>query len=275
MSRGNEIDILIPVFKNTFRGVIDFDKFNNISITFHSTAIEGGTLTLSETEVLIDKGLSPKGKPFIHQQMVLDHYHALTETLNLAESKTPISIDLIQQIGGLVMKNTGSVINTGLGNYDSSKGDLRLNNVRAGDHYFVNYDKVKPLLSTLVAKLNTELKKVTKPREILNLAFTAHYDLVLIHPFADGNGRASRLLMNYIQHYHGIPVSTVFSEDRKEYIDSISASVTTKSLNPFLDFMLQQYEKFLRKEITSYQTQHQNIKNQIDKDKSQGYSFVF
>lgn len=77
METWKEIESLIPVFNKTFAGVIDFDKFNNIAITFHSTAIEGSTLTLSDTEVLLDKGLTPKGKPVVHQNMVLDHFEAL------------------------------------------------------------------------------------------------------------------------------------------------------------------------------------------------------
>ncbi len=275
MTRWKEIETLIPVFNETFRDIIDFDKFNNISITFHSTAIEGSTLTLPEAEILIDKGLSPKGKPFVHQQMVLDHYNALTETLKLAKAKAPITLELIQRIAALVMEKTGSVINTPLGNIDSSKGELRLNNVRAGSHYFVNYDKVSPMLLNLVTKLNESLNNVKSTPDILTLAFTAHFDLVSIHPFADGNGRTSRLLMNFIQHYHGLPVSLVFYEDRNAYIDALTNSREQKSLESFISFMSDQYVKYLTKEIENFQRQSDESEKGIDKTSRRGYSLVF
>lgn len=275
MTRWKEIESLIPVFKEAFQDVIDFDKFNNISITFHSTAIEGSTLTLPEAEVLIDKGLSPKGKPFIHQQMVLDHYNALIETLKLAKAKSPITVELIQSIAALVMKKTGSVIHTPLGNYDSSKGELRLNNVRAGNHYFVNYDKVGSMLLKLVAKLNQSIDNVKSIPDILTLAFTTHFDLVSIHPFADGNGRTSRLLMNFIQHYHDLPISPVFYEDRNAYIDGLTNSREQKSLEPFISFMSDQYVKYLTKEISNFQSQRQDLGKGIDKSSRSGYSLVF
>lgn len=275
MKPWKEIEVLIPAFKSTFGQVIDFDRFNSIVLTFHSTAIEGSTLSLSDAELLLDKGLTPKGKPVQHQQMVLDHHQALLATLKLAESKTPLSTQLIQDIAGKVMKNTGAVINTVLGSYDSSKGDLRLNNVRAGNQYFINYDKVKPALDDLVSKVNQSLTEVISPKEVLELAFTAHLDLVMIHPFADGNGYTSRLLMNYIQHYHGLPISPVYNEDRQAYIQSLNLSQQQKSIEPFHEFMAEQYVKYLQKEISNFQTQIKDISPGNQQNSTNGFSLIF
>jgi Fic family protein len=273
MANWKDIETLVPVYKKTFEGMLDFGKFNNIAMSFHSTAIEGSTLTLAESELLLDKGLTPKGKPVIHQNMVLDHHAALLFTLEAAENKTPITVGFIQQVAGMVMKNTGAQHTTALGTYDVAKGDLRLHNVRAGDQYFVNYDKVKPMLDQLIQEIEVRIGQVNSLSDILQLSFRAHFDLVTIHPFGDGNGRTSRLMMNFIQQYHHLPIAPVHNEDRGEYIQSLMQSREEKSLEPFFDFMAAQYLKHLTAEIDKYHFQQKNLdrkNNQTD-----GYSMVF
>lgn len=272
MANWKEIETLIADYKRTFDAVLDFDKFNSIAMSFHSAAIEGSTLTLAESELLLDKGLSAKGKPLIHQNMVLDHHAALQFTLELAKKKTEVTAPLIQQIAGMVMRNTGALHNTALGDYDVSKGDLRLHNVRAGEQYFVNYDKVKILLDQLVLEIQCRINQVNSISDILRLSFHAHFDLVTIHPFGDGNGRTSRLLMNYIQQYHRLPIAPVHSEDRGEYIQALMQSRKEKSLDHFFDFMAAQYLKHLTAEISKYHSQQKNIDLRSDRS---GYSLVF
>jgi Fic family protein len=263
-----EIEKQIDLFKQTFKDVIDFDKFNRIAVTFHSTAIEGSTLTLAESELLLDKGLTPKGRPLEHQHMVLDHHEAQAYALQMAETRAPITIPLIQGIAGLVMKHTGAKHTTPLGEYDVSKGDLRLHNVRAGEQYFVNYDKVKPLLEKLVSELQRQMSAVQTTPDKLRLSFSAHFDLVTIHPFGDGNGRTSRLLMNFIQHCHNLPISPVFQEDRGQYIEALMMSRKEKALGPFYSFMASQYLKYLKAELEKYEQQTKNTGGK-------GYTMVF
>jgi Fic family protein len=107
----------------------------------------------------------------------------------------------------------------------------------------------------------------------LKLSFDAHYDLVSIHPFGDGNGRTSRLLMNFIQHYHQLPIAPVFREDRADYIEAMTQSREEKSMEPFYEFMGGQYLKYLKSEIAKYQSRQNEG---ISKDKSgEDYSLVF
>ena len=132
---------------------IDYDKFNHYAITHHSTSIEGSTLTEIDTQLLLDEGLTPKGKPLVHSLMTQDHYNALVYIVGEAKKKTAISLKFIQYLNGVVMKSTGKIYNTVLGDVDASKGELRKGNVYAENRYFVNYDKVLPLTEKLVKSL--------------------------------------------------------------------------------------------------------------------------
>src|ERR1700694_4761012 len=85
--------------------VIDHEKFNLISIVHHSTKIEGSTLNEIEAQVLINQGLTPKGKPMSDSLMVTDHYAALLFIMSLAKKKRAVTTSLIQEINALVVKN--------------------------------------------------------------------------------------------------------------------------------------------------------------------------
>jgi Fic family protein len=184
---------------------IDFDKFNEYAITHHSTTIEGSTLTETETRLLLDEGITPKGKPLLHGVMVLDHYNALLFIIQSAKENKAITPEFIQQINAHVMKQTGNVYQTVFGELDSSKGVFRKENVSAGNSYFVNFDKVPNLVKDLCGKIEKANRKSVLDQ--INLGFDAHFDLVTIHPFYDGNGRTGRLLMNYLQLLSHLPIN--------------------------------------------------------------------
>jgi hypothetical protein len=114
---------------------LNYDKFNLYSITHHSTTIEGSTLTVIETNLLLDEGLTPKGKPIEHSLMTMDHAAALLFTVDRANKKEAITLDLIQQINSKVMAKTGKIYQTVFGELDSSKGVFRKGNVMAGNRY--------------------------------------------------------------------------------------------------------------------------------------------
>ena len=247
---------------------IDHDKFNSISIVHHSTVLEGSTLTEVETAILLNDGLTPKGKPLEHSLMVTDHFKALTFVMNKANEQVPISIDIIQEIGGLVLKSTGSVYETIFGRVDASKGEFRKGNVTAGQTYFPNFDKVQKLMDELVLTINEKMKLPLTIEEKLNLSFDAHFNMVSIHPFYDGNGRASRLLMNYIQQYYNLPLAIVHSESKVDYIQSLINTREKEDINIFRKFMKNEYSSQLQTEIDKFE-------NVIKPKKGRGFSFMF
>ena len=181
--------------------------------------------------------------------MVLDHNLALNFILKAANLPQPITVEFIQTVGALVKKSTGAIVNTIMGTYDTSKGDLRLSGVRAGNRLFPDYNKVPSLLKSLCQSINEEMQRVTTFVEICNLAFKVHFDFVSIHPFGDGNGRTSRLLMNYIQHRFNLPLSIVYKQDRLKYITALENARSKEDISIFYNFMYDQCAKFLKSEI--------------------------
>lgn len=269
----DNISILLSRYKElNLQDVLDHEKFNKYSIVHHSSSIEGSTLTEIETRLLLEEDITPKGKPLMHSLMVKDHYSALRYVLEAASAKKAVTIEFIQHINALVMKNTGSIYNTVFGEIDAAKGMFRKGNVSAGGRYFPNYDKVIPYTTQLVNRIDADLPNVQVNKEQLEFSFAAHFNLVSIHPFYDGNGRTSRLLMNYIQAYYGLPLAIVFKEDKADYYVALQETRKQEDLQIFNTFMFEQYAKHLEQEITSY-TQAMSQKT-IPK-KGNGYPLFF
>jgi Fic family protein len=240
--------------------VIDHEKFNHISIVHHSTKIEGSTLTEVETQVLLSDGLTPKGKPLQDSLMVTDHYTALLFTLQEAKSKRAVSVDLIQAINSSVVKNTARIYNTIFGTIDASTGAFRKGNVTAGSSYFPNFDKVSALTQKMADAIRGQMQQPLSILEQLHLSFVAHFNLVSIHPFYDGNGRTSRLLMNYIQAYYGLPLAIVHNESKAEYIEALIATREQDDIEIFKKFMSKEYSKLLKTEIQRFEDMNKPTK---------------
>jgi Fic family protein len=247
----------------------DYQKFNQFAIVHHSNSIEGSTLTKQETYLLLDEHLTPKNKPLEFSLMAVDHLQALKFVIQLAEEKKQLTIDIIQQISALLLKSTGSKISSIAGDFDSSKGDFRLVTVRAGSTTFMDYKKVPQRVSELIEFINTEISNKSNFNEINELAFDAHFQIVSIHPFADGNGRISRLLMNYIQHFHKLPLSIVYAEDKQDYFSSLQETRKSENIIHFRNFMFEQTTKFLNEQIKEL------TKKQVTKKSNSGMKFLF
>jgi fido (protein-threonine AMPylation protein) len=144
------------------------------------------------------------------------------------------------------------VRNTALGICDDTKGDFRLGNITAGTTYFVNYDKVSLLTEKLCSQLQSVLVNAKTNEEIYKLSFDAHYNLVTIHPWFDGNGRTSRLLMNYIHLFHGKPLSIVFVEDKPAYIKALNDARQENDIHISQNFMCSQLIKYISTETEKY-----------------------
>lgn len=246
------LDLLAQYSVLDLHSVIDHDRFNQYAIVHHSSGIEGSTLTESETRLLLEEGTTPKGKPLEHSLMVKDHYEALLFVLEAARQKRIPDAAFIQAVNAKVMHHTGGLYQTVFGEIDASKGVFRKGNVSAGGSYFVSFDKVAAYTESLAERLRNEMSAAHTLPAQLRLSFIVHFDLVGIHPFYDGNGRTSRLLMNYVQEYFGLPLSIVYNQDKNDYFDALIQSRKKEDTQVFQDFMTSQYKKFLSAEIKQY-----------------------
>ncbi len=120
------------------------------------------------------------------------------------------------------------------------------------------------LVQQLCVELSARLPQVHDLEEIYTLSFDAHLNLVTIHPWADGNGRMARLIMNYIQFYHQQIPSKIYREDKVEYIMSLQISQDSGNPETFRAFMQNQVIKMLKEEISNF-----------EQSQKRGFSFMF
>ena len=257
MNKQEFLDILEEHKRLGFQEQIDYEKFYLYSIVTHSTAIEGSTMTEVENQLLFDEGITAKGKNIIEQNMNLDLKDAYEQSMELAKEHTPLSIDMLKQLSSIVMRRTGATYNTLAGTFDSSKGDLRLVNVTAGQggKSYMNYLKVPQKLIEFCEEMNERREQLLKEPDVYEqyrLSFDAHLKLVTIHPWVDGNGRMSRLIMNHLQNEFGLVPNKVLKEDKAEYISALVKSREDDSSIPFQDFMFKEHAKNLQQEIENY-----------------------
>lgn len=235
---------------------IDYDKFYLYSLITHSTAIEGSTITEIENQIMFDQGISLKGKSITEQNMNLDLKNAYESAIKLAHAHTDITIDLLKRLSALVMKNTGQEYKTALGDFSSARGDLRLLNVTAGfgGRSYMNYSKVPAKLSEFCTWINKERKNYTNKSiaQLYDLSFDAHYHLVTIHPWADGNGRMARLVMNMLQFEFGLIPTKILKDDKEEYIKTLIETRENEDLDIFREFMTATMVKNLSYDIDAY-----------------------
>lgn len=255
MTMRNQLLALIERYKQLgIDSQIDYNKFYLYSIITHSTAIEGSTVTEIENQLLFDEGITAKGKPLMEQMMNLDLKRAYEESIRLAKNHMDITVDILKGLSHLVMQNTGSTYKTALGNFSSANGDLRMVNVTAGvgGRSYLSYQKVPAKLQEFCGWLNAQRELPMSPTERYDLSFEAHYRLVTIHPWVDGNGRMARLVMNHIQFESGLIPAKVLKEDKGDYINALIATREADDMSVFLDFMTGEMIKTLSSDIDAF-----------------------
>jgi Fic family protein len=254
---GNKLIDLIKEYKRL--GIdqqLDYDKFYLYSIITHSTAIEGSTITELENQIMFDEGLSLKGKTLIEQHMNLDLKAAYERCMQFARQHQDVTVEKLKELSALTLKNTGTTYHTMLGDFSSANGDLRLVNVSAGigGKSYMSFQKVPSRLQEFCESLNVQRHQAQDMpiEQIYQMSFDAHYHLVTIHPWADGNGRMARLLMNWLQFEFGLIPARIMNDEKEEYIKALVATREEDDLSIFRDFMFGTMERQIEGEIKAY-----------------------
>lgn len=191
---------------------------SEVLLTYHSNAIEGNTLTLGETKAILLDGITIAGKPLREHLEAVNHREALRLMTRLAQTGTRLLETEVLELHRAIL--------TGIQSEDA--GVYRTVRVRvAGSmRIFPNPLKVPELMAAFVTDVNT-----LQAHPVV-IAARAHYGLVAIHPFVDGNGRSARLLMNLLLLRHTYPPVLVPVELRARYYDALEAA-NNGDLEPF------------------------------------------
>jgi Fic family protein len=192
-------------------------QFFRIKGIYHSNAIEGNSLTIGETRLVVETGLTLSGKTLRDQAEAKNLSQALNFMEHLAaDSSRPITLSDIRQMHHLILKDID----------DAHAGRYRTTEVHIVGSRYV---PVEPqYVDAQMHDLGNWIHGVTGAQEPIGhplvLAAVAHAWLVKIHPFVDGNGRTARLLMNLILTRFGYPICIISHDDRLRYYDALEES---------------------------------------------------
>ncbi len=198
------------------------DNYFRIGFTYSSNALEGNTLTISETKILLEDGLTVGGRPLKDCYEAVGHGAAYDFMLSLARQQDMnITEDTIRKLHRLFYQKIDA---EQAGQYRSIQVYI------SGTEYIPPSAEDVPQLMKHLAEQIHFSHSVLHPIE---LAAMAHKRLVDIHPFVDGNGRTARLLMNLILVNTGYGVVSIPPIWRNDYINALSISRRRNDMEPF------------------------------------------
>ncbi|WP_334073614.1 MULTISPECIES: Fic family protein [Paenibacillus] len=208
----SELDALRPL---PAAAVKNLEEVYRVEWTYHSNAIEGNSLTLLETKLVLEDGLTIGGKKLREHFEVVHHSEAIDYVQDIVDRKIELTEFVIKSLHHLVLKNI-----------DDELSEKMEQLVR---WYYEQKDKLHPV----------------------QLAAEFHFRFVYIHHFNDGNGRTARLLMNLILMKYGYPPAILKSEtrDRLRYYETLEAASVQSGLEPFVQLIAGCVEESLRRYI--------------------------
>ncbi|OGK37639.1 hypothetical protein A3F03_03780 [Candidatus Roizmanbacteria bacterium RIFCSPHIGHO2_12_FULL_41_11] len=225
------LDTYIPLPQEIIKNL---NEWFRIELTYTSNAIEGNTLTRQETALVVEEGITVQGKSIQEHLEAINHAKAfdfIQKELILKERKN-ITQQNILNIHSLILHK---INNTDAGRYRTTAVRLR-----GSQTILPNPLKVPQLMDEFMQWLqgsNTD--------HPVKIAADAHYKLVTIHPFVDGNGRTARLLLNLLLLQAGYPPAVIRKEDRSAYINSLEKGQTGGSLDEYFTVILDAVDRSL------------------------------
>jgi Fic family protein len=228
---------LLEEIKNSY--IQDLKKMSKVAIeketesfmirfTYDTQRIEGSTLTLRETAELLERNLTPGSKPLYDVKEAEAHKNIFYEML---EYKKDLTFQIVLYWHRTLFVQTKPEI----------AGKLRKHQVRISGSKFIPPIPVEvyPLLMELFRWYNKNKAKLNP----VALAGLVHLKFVTIHPFTDGNGRVSRLMMNFVLQKFKYPMLNIHYDKRTGYYNALERSQSKKDENIFLHWFLRRYVK--------------------------------
>lgn len=232
-----QLDTHVPFSRVLIKNLHEWYK---VELTYTSNAIEGNTLTRQETALVVEKGITVQGKSVVEHQEAINHAKAIDYIMMLEKNTIEdISQNTILDIHAHILRGIDEV----------NAGRFRTVPVRISGSTVVlpNPIKVPDLMNDFIDQLHKS------EEDIINIAIRAHFELVSIHPFSDGNGRTARLLMNLILIQVGYPPAIIRKEDRNIYINSIEKGQLHGDLSDYNSFMYLAVERSLLIYLESFE----------------------
>ena len=209
----------------------NIENWFKVELTYSSNALEGNTLTKSETAIVIEKGMTVRGKSMVEHLEAKNLAYALDFIKDLAQNKTSFTLIDIKNLHALILKNID----------DKHAGVWRKVSVRVAGS-----DVVFPSPEKLIDEAELFEKWLLHSNEHpVKKAADAHFKFVSIHPFIDGNGRTARLIMNLILIQHGYPPAIIDPTERADYIDALEKGQKKGTLTPFYTLIYKAVDKSL------------------------------
>lgn len=228
---------LSPQLVKKLREQFSFD------LTYNSNAIEGNKLTLKETYLVINDGLTVKGKSLKDHLEAKNHNEAIHYLFELVEhnKKHTLNEQLIRSLQNLIVKETEV---TDVGRY--RQGNVM---ITGSSHKPPDAFKIPKLMEDLIIWIRLNTRKLHP----VQLAALAHHKLVNIHPFTDGNGRTARLFMNLILMQKGYPMVVILKNDRQKYYRALEKADkgNTDDIEKFIAQAVERSMNIYLKAITS------------------------
>lgn len=215
-----QLDALRPLPEHTVKSL---HEQLVVEWTYNSNAIEGNTLTLKETKVVLE-GITIGGKSLPEHFEVINHKDAITYVESIIAQDDPFSERLVKSIHQLVLKTID----------DNNAGAYRDQNVviSGAEHEPPDHLHLVEQMGTLVEQYHRcELHPVERAARL-------HTDFVKIHPFVDGNGRTARLLMNFELLRNGYLPVVIQVADRLAYYDALDTAHTTGDYSAFIKMVV-------------------------------------
>lgn len=208
------------------------DKWLTTELAYTSNAIEGNTLTRKETEMAIEEKITSGAKPINDYLEAINHAKAFEFIKTSAKNNIKIDENYILQIHKIILSGID----------DTNAGFYRSVRVRISGSQTILPNPLK--VPDLMKDFSEWLAK--KDDDMLMKAIEAHYRLVTIHPFVDGNGRTARLLLNSMLLENGYVPIIIRTIDRRRYLSALETYQTKENSEPYYKFMLSAMNRSLK-----------------------------